>query len=157
MKKILVKTLLLFLLFLPAHAGEDKEEAFAFNGISNIFEIIKAVFNTNIAIDDGIVMAPAKDLCSCIFLVGQPEKFCLDNHEQYNQFRNIGIFDGWIRPAKIDYERRTVTLENRHHLAVATYRDAKLGCKITRMRTKLRGVELLPLEERTPASKTKKR
>ena len=133
---------------------EAKDEAFAFNGTDNIWQIMKAVYATNTSLDDGIVMSPAKDLCSCIFLVKQGKSYCLKNHEQYQTFRNFGFINGLIREAKIDMKNKTVTTENRHHTAVATFINEKLGCKVTRFRANLRGQEMLE-DSSTSSSDTK--
>ncbi len=141
MKKI---AFFLLLFTLHAHAGDEKREAFEFKGLNNIFQILKGIFKINSGLDDGIVMSPAKDLCSCIFVVGQSAEYCLANHEQYQKFRKIGFLDGWIRKARVDVRNKTVTTENSNHLAVATYKNERLGCSVTRFLAKSSGKELIP-------------
>ncbi|MGE3760273.1 MAG: serine hydrolase domain-containing protein, partial [Pseudobdellovibrionaceae bacterium] len=97
--------------------------AFEFGTVTGFWKTLKAIGKNNIGLDDGFVLAPAKDLCSCIFVVKQDQNFCLQNHEQYQQFRS----NFWIRSligvgeAKIDPNKKSVTVEARTHKATATY------------------------------------
>ncbi|MGE3758170.1 MAG: hypothetical protein AB7H97_10455, partial [Pseudobdellovibrionaceae bacterium] len=66
--------------------------------------------------------------------------FCLQNHEQYQQFRS----NFWIRSligvgeAKIDPNKKSVTVEARTNKATATYVNDRLGCRVTNLRSKVR-------------------
>ncbi len=127
---------------------EAKYEAYEMGGLLGSATTLVGLFELNTRLDDGIVMAPAKDVCSCIFVVGKDPQFCMDNHEQYQLFRNIGIFDGWIRPLRVDFANQTVTAENRNHLTVAQRVSPELGCQIVRFRHKIFGQERFPARPR---------
>lgn len=130
--------------------SETKMEAFEMRGVLGSLTTLVGLFQLNTRLDDGIVMAPAKDVCSCAFVVGLDDETCLGSHEQYQLFRNLGVIDGWIRPLKIDRVNKTVTAENRHHLTVAQWQRPELGCQIVRFRHKFTGTERFQPKPQSP-------
>ena len=79
------------------------------------------------------VVAPyyAKELCSCLFVTGQPEEVCLD----YVRHDLAALDDAPIidtdDDAVIDDSRRSVTVALLLNSATARYQDERLGCRLT--------------------------
>jgi hypothetical protein len=78
------------------------------------------------------VVAPyyAKELCSCLFVAGQPEDAC-----QAYVRHDLGVLDDapvidTDDDATIDHHGRTVTVDLLLNSATARYRDARLGCRL---------------------------
>lgn len=124
--------------------GYHEHEAFAFSTAMDGINFLDSFWSLNTALDDGIVMAPGKDTCSCVFVTQRDAKVCMQEHEQYQQFRSMGWFDGWIRPLEIDYAAKKVTARNRSHIAEFTFVNKDLGCKMTRFVRRLTGEEMIP-------------
>ncbi len=129
---------------IPPPEAYQQEDAFAFSFLEDGFNFVDAFLGLNSALDDGIVMAPTKDTCSCVFVTKRDPQLCLQEHEQYQQFRNMGWIDGWIRPLEIDLQQKKVTGRNRAHLTEFTWINEDLGCKMTRFTRRLTGQELIP-------------
>jgi CubicO group peptidase (beta-lactamase class C family) len=132
------------------------EEAYGLNGLLGFFStgwsLISHVVIQNLGLDDGITMSPAKDLCSCKYVSQQSENSCLANHEQYQQFLEIGFINGWIRPAEFDDQKKSVTLRNDWQRTTAQYMGPNIGCKIISVKSTLRG-ELLNRKSNGSTSK----
>ena len=79
------------------------------------------------------VVAPyyAKELCSCLFVTGQPEDACLD-YVRYDlaALDDIPIIDT-DDDAVIDDAGRSVTVALLLNRATARYQDERLGCRLT--------------------------
>lgn len=123
----------------PAPTATD-HEAFSLEGLGSLGAFLKAFWSRNTSLDDGFVMSPAKDLCSCVYLVKHSQQFCMDNHEQYQMFRTaLGPLGGIIRKAVFDDEKKSVTISNTAHSATASFVNDNLGCKMTSFVDYLRG------------------
>ena len=74
----------------------------------------------------------AKELCSCLFVVGQSEEECL----RYVR-HDLGALDDapvidTDDDATIDYETRSVTVALLLNTATARYQGERLGCRLSR-------------------------
>ena len=78
------------------------------------------------------VAAPyyAKELCSCLFVVGQPAEACLD-YVRYDlaALDEVPIIDT-ADDATIDWNARSVTVALLLNRATARYQDDRLGCRL---------------------------
>lgn len=124
--------------------SSHSSEAFEFGRVSGFFKGMGAIFKNNFGLDDGFVLAPAKDLCSCAYVTLQNKDTCMQNHDQYQLFRKSFAIRSLIQvgPAKFDDKKKSVTVESLAHKATATYKEG-LGCKVTHLRAKLRFTDLI--------------
>ena len=109
-------------------------------------------FDGELVFDDPFAMAPAKDLCSCLFVMRKDQKFCFDDVLQFNLFRDLGL----VSEPTIDYQAKSVTVTNRvvplfdhvpalrllgpsTHTATARHVNENLGCMISKLTAPWRG------------------
>ena len=135
----------------PTTTGYDFSEVNSLS-LSRLSDFFRESSDGEIVFDDPFSIAPAKDLCSCLFVMEKSESFCLDDGEQYRLLRGLGL----VSKPVINYREKSVKATSRliplfdhlpllnllwpsSHTATARHVDEHLGCMISRLTAPWRG------------------
>ncbi len=119
---------------------------------SRLGELFLRSLDDEIVFDDPFAMGPAKDLCSCLFVMKKDDRFCAADVVKLDLLRNLGLA---TKPV-IDRSTKSVTVSNRMvplfdhapllrvlgpstHTATASYVNEDLGCMISTFTAPWRG------------------